>query len=71
MNVSHVESMLPTTIRNVKQLAVGFVMKCGTTPRGPTLPQKAYEISKSLDFTEDFGISLKISRFHLRFPDFR
>ena len=39
--------------------------------RGPTLPQKAYEISKSLDFTEDFGISLKISRFHLRFPDFR
>ena len=40
-------------------------------PRGPTLPQKAYEISKSLDFMEDFGISLKISRFHLRFPDFR
>lgn len=31
MNVSHVESMLPTTVRNMKQLAVGFVMKCGTT----------------------------------------
>ena len=39
-------------------------------PRGLTLPKKAYEISKSLDFMEDFGISTKISRFHLRFPDF-
>ena len=38
--------------------------------RGPTLPKKGYEILKSLDFIEDFGISLKISRFHLRFPDF-
>ena len=43
---------------------------------GPTLPKIAYEISKSLDFTEDFGISPKISgfpkdsRFHLRFRDF-
>ena len=33
-------------------------------------PKKAYEISKSLDFMEDFGISLKISRFQLRFRDF-
>ena len=37
---------------------------------GSDTPNKAYEISKSLDFVEDFGISLKISRFHLRFPDF-
>ena len=37
--------------------------------RGLTLPKIAYEISKSLDFEKDFGISRKITRFHLRFQD--
>ena len=45
-------------------------------PRGPTLSKIVHEISKSLDFA-DFEISpkisgfLKISRFHLKFQDFR
>ena len=29
----------------------------------------AYEILKSLDFEKDFGISHKITRFHLRFQN--
>ena len=41
--------------------------------RGLTLPKIVYEISKSLDFEKDFSqdykISLEISRCHLRFQD--
>ena len=38
--------------------------------RGVCNAQIAYEISKSYDFKQDFGISAKISRFQTRFQGF-
>ena len=38
--------------------------------KGSDTPKIVYEILKSLNFVEDFGISPKILRFHLRFQDF-
>ena len=37
---------------------------------GFATPKIAYEISKSYDFKQDFGISTKISGFQMRFQDF-
>ena len=38
-------------------------------PRGLQCPKKAYEISKSYDFKQDFGTSAKISRFQQDFNE--
>ena len=45
--------------------------KCPPLFEGLITEKIPYEISKSLDFAEDFRISGKISRFRERFQDFR